>query len=253
MRKKLLLTSLALVLLTWSTPKTAHSSPGGDPSLPSSDRGMQIFQAFCAGCHGFNGRGDGPMSSSLDRDYGIRPSDLVSSEMKGKSDKELAKAVVNGGRAVHRTSLMPAWGDNLNTKQLGDLVAYLRALQSGTEPPQASLAAIGEHLELGRVLYTVYCIACHGEEAQGDGLFYQGLNFGETGVRAHRPRDLTKPGLFRHKTDAYLADLIKMVPHHSGVLEKSMGSRHRDLSDKELNTLILYLRTLRLKNRSKRT
>lgn len=251
MKKKLAIAVLVTFLTSWSSSGVAEASPGGNENLPSSDRGMRIFQAFCAGCHGFNGRGDGPMAASLGREYGVRPSDLIGPEMKKKSDSELETAVVKGGQAVHKTSLMPAWGDNLNSKQLGDLVAYLRALQSDTEPPQASMAVFGEHLELGRVLYTVYCLACHGEEAQGDGLFYQGLNFGETGVRAHRPRDLTKQDLFRHKTDAYLSDLIKMSPHHSGVPEKSLGRRHRDLSQKELDTLILYLRTLRLKNQTK--
>jgi mono/diheme cytochrome c family protein len=238
---------MVTVLLAWQAPRVAESSPGGSGDFPSSDRGARIFEAYCVGCHGLNGKGDGPMAAPLLRDFGVRPTDLSSKTyLAKKSDEELKKAVTGGGKAVHRTPYMPAWGSTLKESQVEDLVAYIRELQTDGYPEQPSFAEVGKELELGRVLYSIHCLACHGPKGEGNGPFIQGLTTGEAGIPGLNPPNLAEYRFFREKTDADLEELISRGTHHSGL--KSAGSTwwQRQMKPSEMESLIFYLRTLPL-------
>lgn len=242
---------LGLMLL----PPAASSAPGGSPDHPSSDRGMQVFQAYCVACHGSAGTGDGPMASALVRDFGVRPSDLTAPRFLApeKSDDELKAAVTGGGKAVHRSAFMPAWGQSLTDHQVGDLVAYLRELQSGTVGVEAAIPNVGDRLDLGRVLYTVRCQVCHGREGKGDGPFILGVRTGELSVKGVSIPDLSSPNFFADSTDKQLAELIQNGSAHAGVGLQASSWWDRKLSPEEVEDLILYLRTLPLAEKPRKS
>lgn len=190
------------------------------------------------------------MAAPLLRDFGVRPTDLSSTGyLSGKKDEALKAAISGGGKAVHRTAYMPAWGQTLSEGQMDDLVAYLRELQTPSADAPPSYAKVGKELELGRVLYSTHCAACHGSEGQGDGPFIQGLKTGEAGVQGVNPPNLAGHRFFRNYTDAQLEDLIDRPIHHSGIQSDRSGWWQRQLSPDEMESLIFYLRTLPL-NRS---
>ena len=246
-KPKFLVLLAAFLLVAWQAPQVAYSSPGGAGVTPSSDRGMRVFEAYCVGCHGLSGKGDGPMAAPLQRDFGVRPTDLTSENyMARKSDEQLKEAVRGGGKAVHRTPYMPAWGSTLKDSQVNDLVAYIRELQSDNYPEQPSFAEVGEELELGRVLYSIQCSACHGPKGEGDGPFVQGLTTGTAGVPGLKPPNLASYRFFRERTDAELEELIASGLHHSGLEPAESSWWHRQMRAREMEALILYLRTLPL-------
>lgn len=248
MSKKPFLSALLIFcIFVVEGPRVAESSPGGSEFYPSSDRGLYIFQAYCVGCHGLSGQGDGPMAAGLERDYGVRPSDLTSEHSKMNMSGEAFKKMVNGGGAsVHRTAFMPAWRETLNEKQIADLMAYTNELRTQTRTPEPSITNIADHLELGRVIYGTHCVACHGLSGQGDGPFIQGLKMGEMRVDGHNPARLSADNFFAHRTDAGIEALIKRKKHHSGLQPSNSKWWKMELGDRELSALILYLRTLKL-------
>ena len=62
-------------------------------------------------------------------DMSVQPRDHTDSkEMSARSDAELFKAIKEGGRAVDKSLLMPAWRGVLSDEQINGLVRYLRQL-----------------------------------------------------------------------------------------------------------------------------
>jgi mono/diheme cytochrome c family protein len=85
-------------------------------------RGAAVFRSRCTACHGAEGRGDGPAAAALRP----RPPDLTRSERVRTTSAAELLAFLRVGRWP-----MPAFGSTLTNRELGDLVAWLRA---GNEP-----------------------------------------------------------------------------------------------------------------------
>lgn len=103
--------------------------PGADPqwtppSNPAVDTtiGHTLFTDDCAVCHGIDGRGMGPAGRWL----APRPADLTAPYIAAYSGAQLSQILVQG---IPGTP-MPAWRGLLSAQQRGDIVAYLRGLQS---------------------------------------------------------------------------------------------------------------------------
>jgi mono/diheme cytochrome c family protein len=87
--------------------------------------GKVTFTHYCQTCHGETGAGDGFNAFNLDP----HPRDLSDPQFqKKKSDAELADAIQRGGAGVGLSALMPPWGHTLSTRQIDELVLYLRTL-----------------------------------------------------------------------------------------------------------------------------
>lgn len=88
-------------------------------------QGKQLYQQFCASCHGEMGKGDGPAAAVLTP----KPKDLTDKGYMGtKSDEQLFKVVKEGGVAGGLSPLMPPWATSLTDDQIRDVIAYLRSL-----------------------------------------------------------------------------------------------------------------------------
>jgi len=72
--------------------------------------GAQMYQAYCAACHGKAGKGDGPAASALRK----RPADLTQlakTHPGGLSQKDFADRVQGTNMPLaHGSSPMPVWG-----------------------------------------------------------------------------------------------------------------------------------------------
>src|SRR5713101_4186693 len=91
------------------------------------DRGAQVFAANCARCHGRGGKGDGPDLVKLQS--AVSPDDWTDKE----SNQELTESfivamITKGGKANGKSRIMPAFADKLNTQQVQDLLAFIRAM-----------------------------------------------------------------------------------------------------------------------------
>lgn len=85
--------------------------------------GRTSYRKYCAQCHGYNGRGDGPSAASLTPP----PRDHTDAEvMNAITDRTIAETVRFGGESRGFPG-MPSF-PNLSTDELVSLVAYVRSL-----------------------------------------------------------------------------------------------------------------------------
>ena len=121
--------ALLILLLGAGCRRTTHKRATVAPPRPTAYElrlGKEVFQRYCAGCHGDAGAGDGFNSFNLDP----HPRDLGDPAFqKSKSDADLADAIRRGGAGVGLTALMPPWGHTLSPQQIDDVVLYVRSLK----------------------------------------------------------------------------------------------------------------------------
>jgi cytochrome c oxidase cbb3-type subunit 3 len=120
-----------------------------DPAELSSDPsaiaiGRNLFANECAACHGSDGRGSTGFPNLTDADWlwGGEP--------------ELIQASITEGRA----GIMAPWIDVIGKTGVSDAAAYVMSL-SGRKAPEGNPVA-------GETHYKTYCVACHGENGQGN-------------------------------------------------------------------------------------
>ncbi len=125
----------AVVLMLIAGPALA-AGPFADYS------GRQLYERFCASCHGDAGFGDGPVAPSLK----VLIPDLTRLYQRsgGTFPEERVRRIIDGRQVypVHGTRYMPVWGQELwveegataeaaadTRKLVGRLVEYLRSIQ----------------------------------------------------------------------------------------------------------------------------
>ncbi len=78
-----------------------------DPAMAS---GGELYQRFCASCHGADGRGDGPAAAALDPS----PGDLttIAHRRSGRFPIDEIHEIIDGRARLpaHGTRTMPVWG-----------------------------------------------------------------------------------------------------------------------------------------------
>ncbi len=104
--------------------------------------GRDLYLRYCTSCHGENGKGQGPVASSLR----TAPADLtqIAKRAGGRFDEATVLAAIDGRRAVtaHGPREMPVWGavfgdelkgqaypEYVNLLQSRALMDYLRSVQ----------------------------------------------------------------------------------------------------------------------------
>lgn len=85
----------------------------------------RIYGTYCVQCHGLNRNGTGINVPALS----VKPRDHTDTKAMGDMpDEEIFNAIKNGGLAVNKSVLMPAWGGVLTDDQIKEMVGYLRTV-----------------------------------------------------------------------------------------------------------------------------
>lgn len=105
-------------------PDKFKDKPAGDAT-----EGSSLFSRQCSGCHGAAGAGS-PMGQSL-RPPATKLGD--STILAGIDNDYLFWRISDGGGFAPFQSAMPAYGSILSEEQIGQLVAYIRSLESKSE------------------------------------------------------------------------------------------------------------------------
>jgi len=113
MQSRIMLWSL-IVLIEWVVPAEAQE-PQVDPL-----QGEAVYQAYCVGCHGFQGRGDGPEATKLI----VPPANFHRPASRAKSEMDLRSAIIWG----LAFSPMHGWWDKLSVEDIRAVTAYIRRL-----------------------------------------------------------------------------------------------------------------------------
>ncbi len=117
MFNKLILAGLIAVLAIGGS-LLADAAGKGDPA-----KGKEKYNQICASCHGPSGKGDGPAAAALDP----KPRNLSDPKyVSTLSDEQIFKTVKEGGAAVGKSPLMPAWGSVISDNDIWNVIAYLR-------------------------------------------------------------------------------------------------------------------------------
>jgi DMSO reductase family type II enzyme heme b subunit len=157
----------AAIMLAPAAAEGQTESPGKVP-----------YDRWCAGCHGVEGRGDGPGAATMLP----RPRDFTTGKYEIRStpsgalptDDDLRGVILDGMPGT----AMPGWRDHLSDREVADLIDYLQTFSRFFEsqpPPEpmtiASAPAAGEEaIAEGREFYEkIECNKCHGEQGRGDG------------------------------------------------------------------------------------
>lgn len=201
--------SLATVLALASLAGAATDSGTAAPLA----EGRRLFLQSCAGCHGAEGRGDGPEARLLI----VPPANLRRSDVFGRLTDHDLVALVREGRRLH-LELQPG-AFRKHAAETEALVGYVRALAT----VDWRLADAGEDLYLDR------CTACH------DRFGAPQPNL-PAGIQAP-PRDLSQPELQRATSDAALRTLVR----HG---KERMPALVPQLSNGETIALVAYVRLL---------
>jgi cytochrome c oxidase cbb3-type subunit 3 len=97
------------------------------PTGSRAESAEENYRLYCAQCHGTRGNGQGINQTA--NGLGVSPRDhTIAKEMGKLTDQELRLAIADGGDAVQKSELMPAWGKTLSAEEIDDLVIYLRKL-----------------------------------------------------------------------------------------------------------------------------
>lgn len=233
----------------WTSPEFTNASV---------DRGKTLYKEYCAQCHGFTGKGDGPAASGLEPKPAIHaniPFDKLPMEY-------LYNVINHGGPAVGKSPNMPYWGLTFGQQGVADVIAYLRATFIGvpdmiaeaggqggacvqprktakapedflskTNPLPSSAGSIqaGKELFL-KTAQPVACVMCHGEQGDGKGLMGAAL--------VPPPRNFACGAMMRGIPDGQLFWIIKNGSTGTGMM--SFGT----LPDEQVWQLIHYIRSL---------
>lgn len=149
----------------------------GPGPLSAQEAGKEVYDRWCAGCHGVDGAGAGPGASIMlprPRDF-TRALYQVRTTGSGElpTDADILRVIDEGMPGT----AMPGWEELLTRQERRDLVQYLKSFSrffEGADPQPLDLSsapsASEERVAEGRELYQqVECWQCHGQEGRGDG------------------------------------------------------------------------------------
>jgi len=123
---------LALIAAFAAVGLAQKGAKQADDKLMGSLRGPDLFQAYCATCHGKDAKGNGPAAASLK----IHPADLTTISKRNKGTFPFLKIqkVISGedmSPDAHGTREMPVWGPILSEvtwdQDLGKIRIYVVA------------------------------------------------------------------------------------------------------------------------------
>ena len=95
------------------------------PALADGDmvRGNELFQQYCQGCHGPDGRG-GRKDGFMPRPQNLTKKGYIDQ----LPDEYLFTVITKGGEGVNKSGYMPSFGTTFSEDDIGNLIAFIRSL-----------------------------------------------------------------------------------------------------------------------------
>jgi len=134
------LVPMTFLLFTLTYPAVAQKIEKGTIQYTSPSSGKDMFNSYCAACHGKDGKGDGPAAAALKE----APADLttLTQRNKGKFPAAHVSTMILGEADLpaHGSREMPVWGplfrsldsqgDLIARQRVSSLTEYIKSLQA---------------------------------------------------------------------------------------------------------------------------
>lgn len=121
---------------TWTGQELLKNKHVDTASDAAANAGRGIYTQDCSGCHGLDGRGNGPNSISLTK----KPSNFTRPFFKQYSDEMWFYRISEGVVGTR----MPRWNLTLSEEERWYLVAYLKTLQKDVEDTVSDLSQVNK-------------------------------------------------------------------------------------------------------------
>ena len=184
------------------------AAPG--TTLTPAERGAPLYAAYCGGCHGPQGHGDGPVAAVIN----VKPADLRAPGVLDRSSDDEVVARLLHGTPLRVSPRRNAVAEDLETAALLEYIPTL----STTD---------WDLLRAGRFVYEGTCAACHGAYGEGEGAL------GAT-------NDPPPPSLLRARANHDDAALTRIIVHGTGTMLPLGGA----FQPGEIRAVIAYVRHL---------
>ena len=89
----------------------------------NAQRGDELFQQYCQGCHGPDGRG-GRKDGFMPRPQNLTKKGYIDQ----LPDEYLVTVIAKGGEGVNKSGYMPSFGTTFSEDDIGNLIAFIRSL-----------------------------------------------------------------------------------------------------------------------------
>jgi mono/diheme cytochrome c family protein len=86
-------------------------------------RGNELFQQYCVGCHGPDGRG-GRKDGFMPRPQNLTKKGYIDE----LPDEYLFTVISKGGEGVNKSGYMPSFGKKFSSEDIENLIAFIRTL-----------------------------------------------------------------------------------------------------------------------------
>ena len=107
----------------------SRSSRGRSPLEISAGAARQVYDRYCAVCHGETGGGDGFNAYNVKAAFDVTPAAFADSAfMATLRDTVALAAIRGGGPAVGKSPAMPPWGHTLSASEIADVWHFARSL-----------------------------------------------------------------------------------------------------------------------------
>ncbi len=215
------------------------------------EKGKKLYDDWCAGCHGYEGRGEGyakEFTYPKPRDFSSGTFKFTSTISGDPPTDEDIKRIIREGNPG---TSMPGW-KQFNDDEMNALVEYIKGFAAedfeiDTEhinipkPPELN----DEMIEKGRRSFEKRkCWECHGGYARGSGEKGQQIQKDDWGYRIF-PTDLTHPWELKNGSD--VEDLYRSIT--AGIEGTPMASYLDSMTDDERWAVAYYLKSIQFKRK----
>lgn len=114
--------ALGFVALAGTMAFIPSATSAADAQSPKIQASAHLYDTYCAQCHGVERDGKGINIVGLS----VQPRDHSDTEaMSTLPRDQMVKAISDGGAAVNKSILMPAWSGVLSKQEIEDMADYL--------------------------------------------------------------------------------------------------------------------------------
>jgi mono/diheme cytochrome c family protein len=105
---------------------------------PNAQHGKRVFREACVSCHGSNGSG-APQTLTVFTRPSTFPDFTRCDQTTSETNTAYKDVITHGGPARGFSQIMPAFGEALSSKEIDDVIAYLRELCPNAHWPRGEL------------------------------------------------------------------------------------------------------------------